>query len=294
MSPAEDLAKTGFSYGQAVSRDGLTLHYRDYTNPASQQLPVLCLHGLTRNSGDFHHLANHLQKQRRVISPDLRGRGLSQHDPDMANYNPDIYAKDLWNLTESLGIHEFGIIGTSLGGWLAMLMQSQRPSAVAWVVMNDIGPELDPAGIARVAATAGTMPPVETFDQAVAQVSKFYGPIYPDWSEAQWQHFTKITYRPMTDGHYDLRLDRNVGRASRRGLSGLSHDPWELFSQLESKPVLTIRGETSDVLAPKTLEKMGKTKPDLQTVIVPQRGHAPFLNEAEANHGITNFLASNS
>jgi pimeloyl-ACP methyl ester carboxylesterase len=136
------------------SRDGLQLYYRDYAGDAGK-VPVLCLHGLTRNSRDFAALAAHIAPTRRVIVPDHRGRGRSQYDPHWLNYHPGTYVDDMWTLLQELSIERVIVVGTSLGGLMATLMAAMRPQMLAGVVLNDIGPEIDPTGAARIQSYAG-------------------------------------------------------------------------------------------------------------------------------------------
>lgn len=269
--------------------DGLRLYARDYPN-ASPRPPVLCLPGLTRNSRDFEMLAVRISNTRRVISPDLRGRGKSQYDPDWRNYHPGQYAADLWQLLDSLQVEEVVVIGTSLGGWMAMLLNQQRPGRIAAAVMNDIGPEADPDGIARVVATAGLLDIVDSLAAAIEQARSVYSIAFPNWNDEQWRLYTESTYRMLDDGRFDLNFDRNIGHAAREGVSGLDVDPWAMFDELASVPTLLIHGMLSDILTVPIIEKMRRRKPDLQVVSVPDRGHAPLLDEQEALDAITTFL----
>jgi pimeloyl-ACP methyl ester carboxylesterase len=269
--------------------DGLRLYARDYPN-ASPRPPVLCLPGLTRNSRDFEMLAVRISNTRRVISPDLRGRGKSQYDPDWRNYHPGQYAADLWQLLDSLQVEEVVVIGTSLGGWMAMLLNQQRPGRIAAAVMNDIGPEADPDGIARVVATAGLLDIVDSLAAAIEQARSVYSIAFPNWNDEQWRLYTESTYRMLDDGRFDLNFDRNIGHAAREGVSGLDVDPWAMFDELASVPTLVIHGMLSDILTVPIIEKMRRRKPDLQVVSVPDRGHAPLLDEQEALDAITTFL----
>ena len=269
--------------------DGLRLYARDYPN-ASPRPPVLCLPGLTRNSRDFEMLAVRISNTRRVISPDLRGRGKSQYDPDWRNYHPGQYAADLWQLLDSLQVEEVVVIGTSLGGWMAMLLNQQRPGRIAAAVMNDIGPEADPDGIARVVATAGLLDIVDSLAAAIEQARSVYSIAFPNWNDEQWRLYTESTYRMLEDGRFDLNFDRNIGHAAREGVSGLDVDPWAMFDELASVPTLVIHGMLSDILTVPIIEKMRRRKPDLQVVSVPDRGHAPLLDEQEALDAITTFL----
>ena len=273
----------------AEAADGVRLYYRDYPN-ASARAPVLCLPGLTRNSRDFESLAAGVSATRRVIAPDLRGRGKSQYDSDWRNYHPGQYAADLWGLLDALQMEHVVVIGTSLGGWMAMLLNHQRPGRIAGAVMNDIGPEADPGGIARITATAGRLDVVSSLEEAIEQAKSVYTVAFPDWSDAQWLAYTESTYRQLDDGRFDLNFDRNIGHAAREGVSGLDVDPWAMFDDLASVPTLLIHGVLSDILTGPIIEKMRQRKPDLQVVPVRERGHAPLLDEQEAVDAITTFL----
>jgi len=272
-----------------TTADGLRLFCRDYENQADR-IPVLCLPGLTRNSLDFAGLASQLCRSRRVVCPDLRGRGRSEYDPEWRNYNPATYAADTWQLLDELGIDKVAIVGTSLGGWMAMLMHQQRPQRVAAAVINDIGPEANPEGIARILASAGRLDKVATRAEAVAQVRGVYDVAFPDWTEAQWQAYTETTYRPAQGGGFDLNFDRNIGHAAREGVSGLDIDPWSMFDGLVNVPTLLIHGALSDILTAAIIERMRARKPDLAVVSVANRGHAPLLDEQEAVDAIATFL----
>ena len=272
------------------SADGLELYYRDYAPAAPGGVPVLCLPGLTRNSRDFETIASQLAARQRVIAFDFRGRGRSDHDPDRRNYHPAQYAADVWKLVDEVDLGRVALIGTSLGGMVSVLMHVERPGAIAGIVLNDVGPRLDADGIARVVAGAGKLPVAADLEGAVAATRENYSQAYPDWDESQWRWFADITYRQQPDGRYDLNYDRNVGVAVREGLSGLRSDPWELFAKLRDVPVLLVHGKLSDILTDEIVAEMGDAKPDLEVVVVPNRGHAPVLDEAEAQNAILEFM----
>ena len=269
--------------------DGVRLYCRDYANRSARS-PVLCLPGLTRNSRDFSSLATRISETRRVICPDLRGRGKSGYDPDWRNYHPGQYAEDLWQLLDVLDVAETVVIGTSLGGWMAMLLNHQRPGRIAAAVMNDIGPEADPAGIARVTATAGRLDVVGTLEDAIEQAKSVYSITFPDWNDQQWKLYTESTYRQLDDGRFDLNFDRQIGHAAREGVSGLDIDPWAMFDDLAGVPTLLIHGVLSDILTGPIITRMRQRKPDLRVVPVKDRGHAPLLDEQEAVDAIATFL----
>ena len=271
------------------AEDGIRLYCRDYPNPSARP-PVLCLPGLTRNSRDFSSLAALVSETRRVICPDLRGRGRSGHDPDWRNYHPAQYAADLWQLLDALDIDEAVVIGTSLGGWMAMLLNHQQSGRIAAAVMNDIGPEADADGIARVTATAGLLDVVDSMAEAIEQAKSVYSIAFPDWNDDQWRFYTETTYRQLEDGRFDLNFDRNIGHAAREGVSGLDVDPWAMFDALADVPTLLVHGVLSDILTEPIIDRMRERKPDLQIAPVSNRGHAPLLDEQEAVDAIATFL----
>ena len=161
-----------------TSADGFELFYREF-GPGRVGTPVICLPGLTRNSRDFEDLATHLSDRRRVITPDLRGRGYSAYDPDWRNYHPGTYVRDVVRLLDELGIARVIVIGTSLGGLIAMGMAKFCGPRLAGVVLNDIGPDIHPVGIERIRKYTGRIPPVTSWEDAVAQTREIYGAWLP-------------------------------------------------------------------------------------------------------------------
>ena len=272
------------------SDDGLSLYYRSY---GSAKDVVVCLPGLTRNSKDFHEIATHLAPAYRVLCPDLRGRGQSDRDGNWSNYIPATYLGDTWRLIDQLGIVNFIIIGTSLGGLLAMIMASQDPQRVKAIVLNDVGPEVDPVGYARILATAGQQIEVKNWQQAAQLCRQVYEPILTDMSPAFWDDFARKSYRETADGRPELDMDPNIGQAIRKGdldrVAGVPVDPWDAFRAV-SMPCLVLRGELSDILSKEIVERMLIVKPDLEQATIPKRGHAPLLNEPASLDAIDSFL----
>ncbi len=275
-----------------TSDDGLALYFADFPGPPDPTLaPIVCLPGLTRNSRDFEHLAAQLCTSHRVICPDFRGRGRSEYDPVWHNYRPAQYAADVLTLLQHIDVHRVSLIGTSLGGLVSMLLASDRPELLAAVVLNDIGPDIDPRGLLRITATAGKLARADTFDAAMANTRANYEIAFPDWSEAEWQWYAGITYRQTKSGDFDLNYDRGIGEAVRSGAAGVAREPWSVFDGLENIPTLLVRGELSDIMTAAIAAKMQSRKPDLQVVAVRNRGHAPVLTEPEALNAITQLLA---
>ncbi len=270
-----------------VSADGLSLYYRDFGagNPGT---PVLCLPGLTRNSRDFEDFAKRIEQRRRVLTPDLRGRGYSDYDPEWTNYHPGTYVSDAWHLLDALDIDKVIVMGTSLGGLCAMAMSMQQPERIAGVIMNDIGPEIAPEGLQRVQDYTGRLPPVASWDEAVAQSREIYGAWLPDLSDADWRKMAWRAYREH-DGVPRLDFDPNIGRAVRE-VGAQKGDPWALFASLESTPVTLLWGVDSDILTRDIWERMQAVKPDLEVVPVANRGHVPLLDEPECIAAIDAML----
>jgi pimeloyl-ACP methyl ester carboxylesterase len=274
------------------SRDGLRLHYRDYSGDP-RKTPVLCLHGLTRNCRDFEKLAQRIAPARRVITPDQRGRGKSQHDPNWLNYHPGVYVDDMWTLLRTVGAERVIMIGTSLGGLMAMIMAAMRPQALAGVVLNDVGPEFDPVGVARIQSYVGRLPSVTTWGEAIEQMKTMFAHALPDYTEAQWREFARISFNEDERGAPRLASDPRIGDAVRAipAPPGAVQAMWLAFSALHSVPTLALRGAHSDLLSPQTLERMRREHPELVAVTIPNRGHAPQLDESESVAALDAFLA---
>ena len=281
---------TSAQEGTLRSRDGLRLFYRDYPGNAAR-VPVLCLAGLTRNSRDFLSLAGRLSPTRRVITPDQRGRGRSDFDPLWLRYNPAVYVDDMLALLNSLRIDRVIVIGTSLGGIIGMLLAAMRPQVLAGVVLNDVGPELASAGAARIRDYVGRLPPVRTWKEATAQMRSTHERALPGLSADEWLAFTRASYSEDAQGVPRMQLDPRVGDAVRMLPTNAAFAMWMAFAALRSIPTLLLRGAHSDVLSPATVAQMRREKPDLRYVEVPNRGHAPLLNEPESVAAIDDFLA---
>lgn len=275
---------------QFRSRDGLTLYYRDYAG-AADKVPVLCLAGLTRHSGDFARLAEFLAPTRRVICPDQRGRGRSQHDSNWLNYHPGTYVDDMWLLLRELGLERVIVIGTSLGGVMAMLMASLRPRQLAGVVLNDIGPELAIAGSHRIQNFLGRKPQVASWDEAAAYLEATYKALYPDFTPQRWQEFARNTYLEDAAGKIRLSYDTKLAELMRLLPYGAMPPMWYAYAALQSIPTLAIRGALSDLLSVPTFERMKREKPDLVQLTVANQGHAPLLHEPSCQAEIARFLA---
>jgi pimeloyl-ACP methyl ester carboxylesterase len=273
-----------------TSADGLRLHYRDYPAVEPGRVPVLCLPGLTRNCRDFESVAPRIQRTRRVLCADLRGRGLSQHDPNWQNYHPGTYVADIARLLADAGVPRVIILGTSLGGILAMLIAATTPQVLAGVILNDVGPEVAAEGLKRISTYVGKSPPVRNWTEAVAQAKATYGLAWPAATDADWMSFARRSYTEV-DGVPRLAMDPMIGEAVRAAPSGAAPDLWPVFGALRPIPTLALRGAISDVLSLQTFDRMATEKPDLVRVTVAGRGHPPMLDEPDSVAAIDAFLA---
>ena len=284
---------TEYAERRWVSHDGLNLFARDYAGASGEaRLPVICLHGLTRNSKDFEEFAPHLaQSGRRVLVPDVRGRGLSDRDPNPTRYAPKTYARDVLGLMDSLGLARAVFVGTSMGGIVTMALALIRTRAVAAAVLNDVGPEIAPEAVARILSYAGAKTRISTWDDAADYAQRTNGVAFPAHGRDDWQKFARRMFREGVTGP---ELDYDPAIAVALGPPGKVATllAWLLFRRLaKRRPTLLIRGALSDVVAPGTAARMQRKAPGLLRVEVPNIGHAPTLMEPEAIAAIEDFLA---
>ena len=286
---------TDFSDRFWTSADGLTLYARDYAGAAGPaKLPVICIHGLTRNSKDFEEVAPWIAAQgRRVLAVDVRGRGRSDRDPNPVNYQPPVYAGDMLALLAQAGIERAVFVGTSMGGLITMAVSAMNPVAVRAVVLNDVGPELSPVGLRRIAGyVAGDKPPARTWDEAAAFIGAVNGEAFPRNGPEDWLRFARRVYRETPDG---MVLDYDPAIA----LAFKAYDPdkpqpdlWPLFETMAARrPTLLVRGAISDLIDAGISDRMRQTAPEMGYAEVPHVGHAPMLTEPEAQVAIERFLA---
>ena len=269
------------------SHDGLSLHYVDYAGGSG--LPVICLHGLTRNARDFRDLAPHLASSRRVICVDFRGRGLSQWDAQSDNYHAPVYVQDVLTLLNQIDLDRIIVIGTSLGGIVGTGLIQSNPNLVAGIVLNDIGPVIDPAGLARIGGHVGREPQWSGWQSAAAAFKERNSVVHPNFTDEQWLDFAEKSCRMTDEGVIVQDYDPAIAQAFGDGTADL--ELWPLFQTLEPVPALLLRGELSDLLSAETAEDMDRKLPKLDFVTVPNCGHVPTLMEAEALGAIDAFIA---
>lgn len=273
-----------------TSSDGLNLHYRDYPGRADRP-PILCLHGLTRNSRDFESLALRLSGDWRVITPDFRGRSQSQYDPQPSRYMPPTYAADTIRLLDEVGIGEAVFIGTSLGGITTMIVAAFAPQRIAGALLNDVGPELDPAGLERIGGYVGMPLVFSDWDDAADKLSAKYGDVHPLYGRNEWLRYARRVARETKRGvefDYDMAIAEPFKQMDPA--TAAATNAWPLFHALAGRPVTILRGETSDLLSPDIAKRMQDSIPGAELVTVPNVGHAPDFEEPESIGAVDQLL----
>jgi pimeloyl-ACP methyl ester carboxylesterase len=271
-----------------TSRDGLKLHYRDYAGRTDRP-PLLMLHGLTRNSRDFENVAARYSGDWRVIAVDFRGRGQSARDPNSAQYVPGTYAADVIQLLDELRIREAVFLGTSLGGLVTMIVAQVAPERIAGVLLNDVGPELDLSGIDRIKTYVGKPVVFRDWDEVANTLQDRTGDVHPRYGRAEWLRFAKRICR-QTDQGVEFDYDMAIADPFNAGNTGEVPDAWPYYRVLAGRPILVLRGETSDLLSDAAAQRMATEIPDVEVVTVPRVGHAPDLDEPEAIDAINRLL----
>ena len=270
-----------------ISANGLKLHYLDYGNPSKP--PVVCIHGLSGNAHHFDGLAAHLSSDHHVMSIDVRGRGDSEWGPP-GEYAPPVYVSDLSAMLEALELERVTLIGTSMGGIISMIFAGGYPQRVERLVLNDIGPEVDPAGLKRI-TDYFTEAPSDFKD--LAEVAAYYRANYGFLAaapEAELIEFVRWAVKPDGTGRLTWKIDPAVRNIPRTGTAAKPMDLWVAYARIAAR-TLVIRGAESDILAPDTAERMCRVLPGARLVEIPGMGHAPTLVEPAAVAAIRAFLA---
>lgn len=261
--------------------DGARLYFEDQ----GQGVPILCLSGLTRNSRDFDYVAPHLPGVR-LIRMDYRGRGLSDYT-GADTYAVPTEARDAIALLDHLGVDRAGVIGTSRGGLIAMILGATAHDRLLGVAFNDIGPAVDAGGLEAIMGYLGVVPDAPSLDALATE--KLTDPAFPGVPVDRWRSFLSHNIDETGDGlalKYDLAL-RDAVAAS---FDQPAPDLWPVFDLLADLPCAVIRGANSDLLSEETVQEMARRRDQLIVSTVPDRGHIPFLDEPEALSGLKLWL----
>ena len=293
---------TPFTHQHWQSADGLSLHFRDYaavggpgeSGQSGNRAPVVCLHGLTRNARDFEALAPHLAALgRRVLVPEMRGRGRSAYAPDPASYTVPTYIGDLLALLAQERIDRFVAIGTSMGGLITMGLAMMAPERIVGVVVNDVGPVVEPLGLEKIKAYVGQGGICPTWVHAARALAEIHGETYPGYVLADWLTMARRTMILVSNGRiafdYDMKIAEPIFASNQ---AAVPPDLWPMLRALAGKPAVLVRGALSGILSAETLALMAEALPGAQTVSVPGIGHAPTLDEPQVRAAIDAMLAS--
>jgi pimeloyl-ACP methyl ester carboxylesterase len=267
---------------QFTAADGASLYFTD----EGAGLPVLCLAGLTRNSGDFDFIAAHLSDVR-LIRMDYRGRGASDRTGP-ATYTIVQEARDAIALLDHLGIGRAAILGTSRGGLIGMLLALTARDRLAGLCLNDIGPVMEKDGLEGILTYIGRNPTAPSFAvlaEHLPEVMPGFAGVPPD----RWLAFAERLYEETPDG-LRIRYDPALRDAVVTAFAMPELDLWPMFDACAGLPLALVRGANSDLLSRATADEMKRRRPDMILAEVPGRGHVPFLDEPESITAITAWL----
>jgi pimeloyl-ACP methyl ester carboxylesterase len=260
--------------------------YRDWGNPDSARA-VVCVHGLTRNGRDFDTLAAALSDRFRVLCPDMPGRGESEWLADANDYTFPTYLTTLTALLAHARVERVAWIGTSMGGLLGMILAAQKASPVARLVVNDIGPVIEPAALARIAGYVGLDPRFATFGELEAHIREVSAP-FGALTDAQWRELATTTSRRSADGRWQLGYDPGIA-VPFKGSASAGGDLWAVWDAIPC-PTLLLRGAQSDLLSPATAAAMRTRGPAPRLIEFAGVGHAPMLLTPEQIAPVAEFL----
>jgi len=273
-----------------ATQDGLRIHLREFGVSTTSGLPVLCLPGLTRTVADFESLAPALASTRRVIAIDSRGRGQSDYDQNPENYNLAVELADIVSVLGALAIGPALFIGSSRGGILTMLLAAAHPVAVAGAILHDIGPVIEPAGLARIKGYVGKLPQPGSFAEGADILRREFQIQFPKLTDEQWLAAARRAWKVehgVLAPTYDVRIAQSFAKADDgQPMPAL----WKEFDALARVPVLVIRGANSDILSATTVATMRARHPGLELIEVADQGHVPLLEGAEVVSYIGRFV----
>jgi pimeloyl-ACP methyl ester carboxylesterase len=250
---------------------------------------LVCVHGLTRSGRDFDFLAQALADRYRVVCPDVAGRGRSAWLRDKRHYAIPQYCSDMVNLLARVNAQTLHWLGTSMGGLIGMALAAQEGTPIARLVLNDVGPVVTAASIARIGEFLGRAPRFATVEDAEAFV-RFVSAPFGALTDAQWRHLTVHTLRPLAEGGYAMAYDPGIAEPFRQDMgSGKDVELWPLYDAVTC-PTLLVRGAQSDLLTAATAREMGERGPRARLAEIPDVGHAPVLMADDQIGVVRDFL----
>lgn len=273
----------------------IKLFYRDFPADHPSAPVVLCLHGITRNGDDFLPMIQALQSETnapdcRFIVPDMRGRGLSDYDPNSENYNLETYVQDCWKLLSSLKIERCAVIGTSMGGLMSIVMHEQHPERLQGILLNDIGPIVPRQGLAYILTYLGKFMTEDSWNAALDTTRKRLGTEYPKLTDDEWVELTKRTYAQEDNGSWVQRYDKNIRIPVVAAFEqNIELDLWQAYANID-EPLLLLKGALSQLLPIELAQAMRQKNKHCEMAEIQDRGHVPLLDETEAISSIKAWL----
>ena len=249
------------------------LSYADWGRTGTART-VVCVHGLTRNGRDFDHLARVLAEERRVICPDIVGRGLSDPLTDPEHYALPTYVGHMVQLLSGLGLDEVDWVGTSMGGLIGMGVAAMEASPIRRLVLNDVGPFLPKVALERINTYLGLdlrFASLDALEAHLREIHAGFGPL----TDAEWRHLAEYSAARREDGRFGLNYDQRLGQPMKTGPIE-DVELWPVWDQIRC-PVLVLRGISSDLLLAETAAEMTRRGPRAEVVEVDGTGHAPAL-----------------
>ncbi len=274
--------------------DSVRLHYRDYAGESSQRPTLLCLPGITRNARDFEAFAARFAPRYRVITVSFRGRGESGYAATPLSYVPLTYLQDISLLMDEAGLDKVVIVGTSLGGLVGLLLDVTQRKRITGLVLNDVGPEMEEAGLARVRTYLGRGGNWQSWLIAARDIARRQAEIYPDWTLDKWLIHAKRLCRVSREGRIIWDYDPEIAapfNLPNNSSNSAALDLWLALESYRDRPVLSLRGELSDILSAGGQARMAERMPNLTAVTIPRVGHAPTLEEPQAVEALEQYLA---
>ena len=259
----------------------------EWGDPGNRDV-VVCVHGVGRNGRDFDVLGEALSTTHRVLAPDMPGRGASEWLRDPMDYVTPTYLTTLTALIAASGVDEVDWVGTSMGGLLGITAASLPNAPIRKLVVNDVGPVIEPAALARIRQYFGTDPTFATYDELLAYVRTISAPFGP-LTDEQWEHVTRTNARRRDDGRWGVGYDPAIAVPFRA--QAVAPELWHLWDAVRC-PTLLLRGAESDLLSIATAREMTRRGPRARLVEFAAVGHAPMLFAREQVETVVDFLRS--
>ena len=263
--------------------------YREWGDPQNPKV-LVCVHGLTRNSLDFEHLAQSLSKQYRVIAPDVVGRGESDFLQNPMAYNTLTYAADMVTLLAKLGVEEVDWLGTSMGGLIGMMLAGQPKSPIRRLILNDVGPTLSLDALKRIAGYVGNPYEFKDFESARRYARVVFAP-FALQTEADWAWLSDSSFKPIPSGGFRFNYDKEIRQPLQQTYIDKAIDLWPVYDAIKC-PTLLIHGALSDLLTAETAEEMTQRGPKVTLKVVAGVGHAPMFMSEDQIALVREFLES--